>query len=62
VAQLSEWLQIMLAEIARKQYEAQLAAEEHERRLASSALTPASASASIPAPSPAPAPERIHAL
>jgi len=34
VAQLSEWLQIMLAEIARKRHEAQLAAGEHERRLA----------------------------
>jgi hypothetical protein len=52
VAQLSEWLQIMLAEIARKQEEAQLAAEEAERRLAA---PPRTATA-------APAPERIHAL
>jgi len=29
---LSEWLQIMLAEIARKQEEARRAAEEDERR------------------------------
>jgi hypothetical protein len=53
MAQLSEWLQIMLAEIARKQDEAQLAAEEQERRLASA---PPAAS------TPAPAPERVHAL
>jgi hypothetical protein len=32
MAQLSEWLQIMLAEIARKQEEAQRAAEEEEQR------------------------------
>ena len=32
MAQLSEWLQIMLAEIARKQEEARRAAEEEERR------------------------------
>jgi len=50
VAQLSEWLQIMLAEIARKQEEAQRAAEEEERRRAS------------PAPAPAPTPERMPAL
>jgi hypothetical protein len=39
MAQLSEWLQIMLAEIARKQEEAQRAAEEEERR-ASAPQTP----------------------
>jgi hypothetical protein len=32
MAQLSEWLQIMMAEIARKQEEAQHAAEEQQRR------------------------------
>ncbi len=32
MAQLSEWLQIMLAEIARKQLEAQNAAAEQQRR------------------------------
>jgi hypothetical protein len=54
VAQLSEWLQIMLAEIARKQEEAQLAAEEAERRRAAPPRPAPLASAS--------APERIHAL
>jgi hypothetical protein len=48
----------MLAEIARKQDEAQLAAEEQERRLAS----PPAVMASAPAPAPAAAPQRIHAL
>jgi hypothetical protein len=37
VAQLSEWLQIMLAEIARKQEEALRAAEEEQRRRAATA-------------------------
>ena len=32
MAQLSEWLQIMLAEIARKQEEAQRDTEEEEQR------------------------------
>jgi hypothetical protein len=32
MAQLSEWLQIMLGEIARKQDEAQRAGEEEEQR------------------------------
>jgi hypothetical protein len=32
VAQLSEWLQLMLAEIARKQDEAQRASEEQQQR------------------------------
>ena len=32
MAQLSEWLQLMLAEIARKQDEAQRASEELEQR------------------------------
>jgi hypothetical protein len=49
VAQLSEWLQIMLAEIARKQQEALRAAEEQQRRTAAPAL------AAAPAPAPAPA-------
>jgi hypothetical protein len=34
VAQLSEWLQLMLAEIARKQDEARVAAEEQQARAA----------------------------
>jgi len=34
VAQLSEWLQLMLAEIARKQDEERLAAEEQRERAA----------------------------
>ena len=32
MAELSEWLELMLAEIARRQEEAQLAAEEETRR------------------------------
>jgi hypothetical protein len=32
MAQLSEWLQLMLAEIARKQEEAQRASEEQQQR------------------------------
>ena len=36
--QLSEWLQIMLAEIARKQQEERSAAEEQERRRAAAAV------------------------
>jgi len=35
MAQLSEWLQLMLAEIARKQEEEQRAAEEQQARAAS---------------------------
>jgi len=34
VAQLSEWLQLMLAEIARKQEEARRAVEEQQARAA----------------------------
>jgi hypothetical protein len=34
VAQLSEWLQLMLAEIARKREEGELARQEEERRRA----------------------------
>lgn len=34
MAQLSEWLQLMLAEIARKQEEERLAAEEQQARFA----------------------------
>jgi hypothetical protein len=34
MAQLSEWLQLMLAEIARKQEEEQRAAEEQQARVA----------------------------
>ncbi len=33
MAQLSEWLELMLAEIARRQEEAQLGAEEEARRM-----------------------------
>jgi hypothetical protein len=40
VAQLSEWLQLMLAEIARKQEEAQRALEEQHRRAAQSSPQP----------------------
>jgi hypothetical protein len=41
MAQLSEWLQIMLGEIARKQDEAQRASEEEQRRLdAQQAIAP----------------------
>jgi hypothetical protein len=40
VAQLSEWLQLMLAEIARKQDEAQRALEEQHRRAAQSSPQP----------------------
>jgi hypothetical protein len=39
--QLSEWLQIMLAEIARKQEEATRAAEEEQRRASSPLAAPA---------------------
>jgi hypothetical protein len=56
VAQLSEWLQIMLAEIERKQEEGQRALEEQQRRLA------APAAEAAPAPATAAAPERIAAL
>jgi hypothetical protein len=38
VAQLSEWLQLMLAEISRKQEEERLAAEEQRARAASQPL------------------------
>jgi hypothetical protein len=58
VAQLSEWLQIMLAEIERKQEEGQRALEEQQRRLAA----PAAEAAPAPAPATAAAPERIAAL
>jgi hypothetical protein len=62
VAQLSEWLQIMLAEIERKQEEGQRALEEQQRRQ----LAPVPASAPVPIATPAPAtasaPERIAAV
>jgi hypothetical protein len=57
VAPLSEWLQIMLAEIARKQAEAQQGAEEEQRRLAA----PAPASELASAATTASAPKRIAA-
>jgi hypothetical protein len=44
--QLSEWLQIMLAEIARKQEEALRAAEEEQRRASTPVATPARITAS----------------
>jgi hypothetical protein len=49
VAPLSEWLQIMLAEIARKQAEAQQGAEEEQRRLAAPASELPSATAAASA-------------
>jgi hypothetical protein len=51
VAQLSEWLQIMLAEIGRKQEEALRSAEEERRRAsAPAAPTPPTPSAAGSAP------------
>jgi hypothetical protein len=58
VAQLSEWLQIMLAEIERKQEEGQRALEEQQRRQPA----PAPAAATAAATATASAPERIAAL
>jgi hypothetical protein len=58
VAQLSEWLQIMLAEIERKQEEGQRALEEQQRRQ----LAPLPVSAAATAAATASAPERIAAL
>jgi hypothetical protein len=42
VPQLSEWLQLMLAEIARKQEDTQRAAEEERARAAMERAAPAS--------------------
>jgi hypothetical protein len=47
VAQLSEWLQIMLAEIGRKQEEALRSAEEQQRR-ANAPVAPSAPAASTP--------------
>ncbi len=49
MAQLSEWLQIMLAEIGRKQQEALRSAEEHQRRASAppAATPPASSGTSV---------------
>jgi hypothetical protein len=47
MAQLSEWLQIMLAEIARKQDEAQHAAAEQQQRAAELAAAPAPAASAV---------------
>jgi hypothetical protein len=56
MAQLSEWLQIMLAEIGRKQEEALRSAEEQQRRESAPAV------ATPPAPDPAAStPKRIAA-
>lgn len=54
MAQLSEWLQIMLEEIARKHEEARRAAEEAQRRHAAPAVAKAAEAATVP--------ERIAAL
>jgi hypothetical protein len=40
MAQLSEWLELMLAEIARRQEEAQLNAEEEARRSREALVAP----------------------
>lgn len=40
MAQLSEWLELMLAEIARRQEEAQLNAEEEARRVRERPVAP----------------------
>jgi len=58
VAPLSEWLQIMLAEIERKQEEGQRALEEQQRRQ----IAPVPAAAPATAPAIASTPERIAAL
>ena len=47
MAQLSEWLQIMLAEIARKQEEAQRGLEEQELRARDGQPQPAPAPKSL---------------
>jgi hypothetical protein len=64
VAQLSEWLQIMLAEIERKQEEGQRALEEQQRRQLAPvpAATAAATSAATSAAATASVPERIAAL
>jgi hypothetical protein len=68
VAQLSEWLQIMLAEIERKQEEGQRALEEQQRRQPALApapaatATPSATSAAASAAATASVPERIAAL
>jgi hypothetical protein len=46
MAQLSEWLQLMLAEIARKQEEERRAAEEQQARTTPSAPEPVQAARS----------------
>jgi hypothetical protein len=61
VAQLSEWLQIMLAEIARKQEEALRSAEEEQRRRATPADAPATSATSASALASASASERLAA-
>jgi hypothetical protein len=48
MAQLSEWLQLMLAEIARRQEEAQRVSEEDEQRRAPMPPSPTPAPAAIP--------------
>jgi hypothetical protein len=69
MAQLSEWLQIMLAEIGRKQEEALRSAEEERRRANAPAASTASAATTAPAATIAPtscvtdsAPKRIAAV
>jgi hypothetical protein len=55
MAQLSEWLELMLAEIARRQEEAQLDAEEEARRVREALPVPDAPDA-ISAPQSAPTP------
>ncbi|MFI4866492.1 MAG: hypothetical protein ACHQDB_05230 [Steroidobacterales bacterium] len=62
MAQLSEWLQIMLAEIERKQEEGQRALEELQRRQLAPAPTSVPTSVPTAAAATASAPERIAAL
>jgi hypothetical protein len=55
MAQLSEWLQIMLAEIARKQLETQHGADEQQRRAAELAAAAAPSATAAPSAIAAPA-------
>lgn len=48
MAPLSEWLELMLAEIARRQEELQLNAEEQARRARENAAAPATSAAGAP--------------
>ncbi len=57
MAQLSEWLQIMLGEIARKQDEAQQAADETGRRSDATAQPPLPSTPYLSTPSGRPSPQ-----